>query len=171
MYCHRLLSVGLGCHGHWGMDAKKAAYLDGWIHYHLLITGGFSGVFITWAEQCGVYVFIQGLLLHRWNCRGSAGVCQGVQRFLFQVCCWLLTIFISSVGIGVRCSQLGSALKSTCSLSERGCAWIEWILSYIHKKIIKIKIRPALRPMLNATWNDQQYQVRWRAQSHNTHFL
>lgn len=30
---------------------QKAAYLDGWVHYHLLITGGFSGVFITCADQ------------------------------------------------------------------------------------------------------------------------
>lgn len=57
---------------HW---CQKAAYLDGWVHYHLLITGGFSGVFITCADWGCVCVCIQGLLLHQLNGRGSAGVC------------------------------------------------------------------------------------------------
>lgn len=40
---------------HW---CQKAAYLDGWVHYHLLITGGFSGVFITCADRGCVYVCV-----------------------------------------------------------------------------------------------------------------
>lgn len=36
------------------------AYLDGWVHYHLLITGGLSNVFITCAD------------------RGCVNVCPGV---------------------------------------------------------------------------------------------
>lgn len=89
---------------------KKAAYLDGWIHYHLLITGGFSGGFITWAER------VCGLRLHGWNGRGSAAVCRGVHRFLFQLGSRLLTIFISCVGISVLRCQDGSASLITSFL-------------------------------------------------------
>lgn len=100
---------------HW---CQKAAYLDGWIHYHLLITGGFSGVFITCADRGCVYVgvhvsvcgWVRGLLLHWLNCRGSAGVCrEGGGGFLFQ----LSAIFMSSLGISVLCSAQTASPSQT----------------------------------------------------------
>lgn len=55
----------------------------------------------TCKHACG---WVWGLLLHWLNCRGSAGMCRGgVQGFLFQLCCRLSAIFMSSLGISVLC--------------------------------------------------------------------
>lgn len=96
---------------HW---CQKAAYLDGLVHYHLLITGGFSGVFITCTDRGCVYVCVSAGVtvtaaeLQGVSCcvSGRRGGCGwgGVWGFLFQLCCRLSAIFMSSVGIGVLCT-------------------------------------------------------------------
>lgn len=119
---------------HW---CQKAAYLDGWVHYHLLITGGFSGVFITCVDRGCVYVCVResgGYCYTGWTAGGQPVCVGGVQGFLFQLCCRLCAIFMSSVGISVlRSAQAASPSQTAfCTPSNTISAhWQLWLL-YMH---------------------------------------
>jgi len=123
VYCHSLVSFGLSKPGAAGYWCQKAAYLDGWVHFHLLITGGFSSVFITCADRSCVHVFVQGLLLHRLNCRRSAGVYREVPVSVLQ-----LAIFMSSMGISVLSSAQPSSASQITSFTSLFtvlvCMWL-----------------------------------------------
>lgn len=92
VYCHS--PVGFGSGGSWGGGGtaaehwcQKAAYLDGWLHYHLLITGGFWGGFITCTDRGYCYTAtVGGQLL---SVEGGRGFCfssaQGFVQYSWAV--------------------------------------------------------------------------------------
>lgn len=90
---------------------QKSAYRDGRVHYHLLITGGFSGVFITCVDQGCVSSWVRrGVTVTLAELQGVS-LCVCVQGLPFQLCCRLSTIFMSSLRIRVLSSPQTLPLK------------------------------------------------------------